>query len=169
VPPVQTMRSSPPKPPTQADLEQQRMNRQIFGLPAIAPPFDRLPREAQALRLWALGRPPRAAATDDYWAEELRDMYEARRRNPTPLDSLPLEVLAAGATPPVPQGVTADAWRALNEEKRAQRADLAKLSALGRLVVVEGSGHHIQLDAPETVVGAVQRILTEARRVRQRQ
>ena len=42
--------------------------------PAISPPFDRLPREAQALRRWALGRPPRAAAGEDYWAEELRDI-----------------------------------------------------------------------------------------------
>jgi pimeloyl-ACP methyl ester carboxylesterase len=164
VPPVQTMRSSPPKPPTEADLAQQRMNRQMFGPPAIAPPFDRLPPEAQALRLWALSRPPRAAAADDYWAEELRDIYESRRRHPAPLDSLPLEVLAAGATPPVPPEVSADTWRALNEEKRAQRADLATLSARGRLVVVERSGHHIQLDAPGAVVEAVQRILDQSRR-----
>jgi len=168
VPPVQTMRSSPPKPPTAADLEQQRMNREVFGPPAISPPFDRLPREAQALRVWALGRPPRAAAGEDYWAEELRDMFEARRLDVMPLDSLPLEVLAAGATGAPPPGITEEAWRALNDEKRAQRADLATLSALGRLVVVEGSGHHIQLDAPGMVVGSIQRVLTEIRRERPR-
>jgi pimeloyl-ACP methyl ester carboxylesterase len=168
VPPVQTMRSSPPRPPTKADLEQQRMNREVFGPPAISPPFDRLSREMQALHLWALRRPPRAAAADDYWAEELRDMYEARRMNPKPLDSLPLEVLAAGATPAPPPGVTEDAWRALNAEKRAQRADLATLSTRGRLVVVEGSGHHIQLDAPEAVVASVRRVLDEVRRARAR-
>jgi pimeloyl-ACP methyl ester carboxylesterase len=77
---------------------------------------------------------------------------------------LPLEVLAAGATPSVPPEVTADTWRALNEEKRAQRADLATLSARGRLVVVERSGHHIQLEAPDAVLGAVQRILAQSRR-----
>ena len=164
VPPVQTIRSSPPKPPTEADLAQQRMNRDVFGPPAISPPFDRLPPEAQALRLWALGRPPRAAAGEDYWAEELRDMHLARQLDANPLDSLPLEVLAAGAMPAPPQGVSADAWQALYDEKRAQRADLATLSAVGRLVTVEGSGHHIHIDAPAAVVESIRRVLADTRR-----
>jgi pimeloyl-ACP methyl ester carboxylesterase len=169
VPPPQTMQRSPPRPPTEADLAQQRMNREVFGPPAISPPFDRLPRDAQLLRLWALGRPPRAAAGEDYWAEELRDMYEARRLDAQPLDSMPLEVLAAGATSAPPPGIAEDAWRALDAEKRAQQADLATLSARGRLVVVEGSGHHIQLEAPNVVVASVRRVHAEARRWRRRQ
>ena len=164
VPPVQTMGSSPPKPPSEADLAQQRMNREVFGPPAISPPFDLLPREMQGLRLWALGRPPRAAAGADYWAEELRDMYETRRLDPNPLDSLPLEVLAASTRPAPPPGITENAWRALNDEKRAQRADLATLSALGRLVLVEESGHHIHLEAPRAVIASIQRVIAEARR-----
>jgi pimeloyl-ACP methyl ester carboxylesterase len=168
VPPVQTIRSSPPKPPTEADLEQQRMNREVFGPPAISPPFGRLPREARALRLWALARPPRAATGEDYFAEELRDMYNARRLNAKPLESLPLEVLAAGAILAPPQGVGEEAWRLLNEEKRAQRADLATLSTSGRLVVVEGSGHHIQLEAPGVVLESIERVFAEARRKRSR-
>jgi pimeloyl-ACP methyl ester carboxylesterase len=163
VPRVQTMASSPPRPPGEEELAQERMNREAFGPPAISPPYDRLPREAQALRLWALGRPPRAAAADDFWAEELREMHDARRADPHPLGAMPLVVLAAGRAEPAPQGVTEEAWRELTQEKRAQRADLATLSTEGRLVVDTASGHHVHLDDPARVIEAVTGLLSRLR------
>src|SRR5215210_3207557 len=93
VPDVQTLASSPPKPPAEDDLKQAEFNRQVFGPPKIAPPFDRLPRAAQGLRLWALSNPKLSAAAEDFWAEELRDMHDARERDPRQLGDLPLVVL----------------------------------------------------------------------------
>ncbi|HEX8243922.1 MAG TPA: alpha/beta hydrolase, partial [Longimicrobium sp.] len=163
VPPVQTMRSSRPHPPTEEDRQQEEMNRQAFGPPAISPPFDRLPRDAQALRLWALGLPAKSASADDYWAEELRDLHEARRTHPHPLGSIPLVVLAGGRAEPTPQGLTDEAWRELTAEKRAQKADLATLSTRGRLIVSQRSGHHVQLDDPALVVRTISEMVTRAR------
>jgi pimeloyl-ACP methyl ester carboxylesterase len=48
VPDVQTLRASPPKPPTKEDQEQLDFNRQLFGPPKIEPPFDLLPRSCSA-------------------------------------------------------------------------------------------------------------------------
>lgn len=165
IPPVQTMQSSPPQLPTEEDIRQHEFNREIFGPPAISPPYDRLPAAAQALRLWTLNHPTLSAATDDYFAEELQEMYSKRETNPAPLDSIPLIVLAGGRWDPAPpQGVTAEAWRHLNEEKRAQKADLATLSEQGRLIVDESSGHHIQLENPGLIVEVVREVAAAARR-----
>ncbi|MFL5383956.1 MAG: alpha/beta fold hydrolase [Longimicrobiaceae bacterium] len=162
VPPVQTMRTSPPRPPTDEDLAQERMNREAFGPPAISPPYDRLPARARALRLWAMGRPPRAAAAPDFWAEELRDLHAARRGNPHPLGALPLVVIAGGRADGPPPGTDA-AWDSLTAEKRAQKADLATLSRRGRLVVDPAAGHHVQLDDPALVVRTVTELLAPPR------
>lgn len=164
VPRIQTMRSSPPKPPTEEDLQQQQLNRQVFGPPVISPPYHRLPLDAQALRLWALNHPKLSAATDNYWAEELQEMYDARKTNPHPLGSMPLTVLAAGSTDGgPPEGVTDEAWKQLSEEKRAQKADLATLSTRGQLVADENSGHHIHLDNPGLVIESVRKVVTMGR------
>ena len=56
VPPVQTMRSSPPKSPTAEDVEQFEFNRKMFGAPKTEPPFDKLPASTQAMRLWFRSR-----------------------------------------------------------------------------------------------------------------
>ena len=159
VPSVQTMRSSPPMPATAEDLKQEQMNREVFGPPRISPPFDRLPEQAQAWRLWALNHPKLSAETDDFFAEELQAMHIARTGNPHPFGAIPLIVLAGGRTDSVPPpGVTAEAWKLLNAEKRAQKADIATLSTQGKLIVDPTSGHHIQLDNPALVAQAVREI-----------
>src|SRR5262249_35094787 len=78
IPAVQTMKTSPPKPPTKADRKQQEENAKIFGPPGIGPPYDKLPPEAQKLRMWALNHPKLTASTDTFFAEELQVMYLAR-------------------------------------------------------------------------------------------
>lgn len=165
VPPVQSMRSSPPLPPTEADLQQEKLNRQLFGAPVISPPFDRLPADAQALRLWALNHPKLSAATDDYWAEELQQIHVARQANPRPLGSMPLIVLAGGRGEGPPEGINSETWKQLGDEKRAQKADLANLSTQGQLVVDASSGHHVQLDNPALVIDAVSKVVTMLQRM----
>ncbi|HJQ33074.1 MAG TPA: alpha/beta hydrolase [Pyrinomonadaceae bacterium] len=163
VPGVRTLAESPPRPPTEEDLKQAEMNRQVFGPPKIEPPFDRLPPRAQALRLWALSNPKLSAASDDFWPEELRDLHEERGRVKHPLGDLPLVSIVGARAEPAPPGVKAEEWRQLSEEKRRQKEALAGLSSAGSLVVAKSSGHHVQLDEPALVVKAIRQVFNAAR------
>jgi pimeloyl-ACP methyl ester carboxylesterase len=49
-------------------------------------------------------------------------------------------------------------------EHNAQQAKFATLSTNGREIVVPNAGHHIQLDAPDSVVDTIRRIVNRARR-----
>ena len=168
IPPAQTMRSSPPGPPTKEDVEQFEFNQKMFGAPKIAPPFDRLPAETQAMRLRFLSQPPRAAAGPDLWAEELQAMYNARAGTQCPLGDMPLVVLLPKPDyGDPPGGISADEWKRINEEKRRQKAELTNLSRNSKLIVAEKSGHHIQLDEPQVVTDAV-RLAVDAARHRTR-
>jgi pimeloyl-ACP methyl ester carboxylesterase len=165
VPPVQTMRSSPPKPPAKEDLGQFEFNQKMFGAPKIEPPFDKLPVTVRAARLHFLSQPPRAAAGPDFWAEELQAMYLARAKTPFRFGDIPLVVLIpkpeAGDPPP---GISADEWKRVNEEKRQQKVELTNLSHNSKLIIAEKSGHHIQLDEPQAVTEAVRLVFDAARR-----
>lgn len=165
VPPAQTMRSSPPKPPAKEDLGQFEFNQKLFGAPKIEPPFDKLPASVRAVRIYFLSQPPRAAAGPDFWAEELQAMYLARAKTPFRFGNIPLVVLIpkseAGDPPP---GISADEWKRINEEKRQQKVELTNLSHNSKLIIAEKSGHHIQLDEPQVVTGAVHLVFDAARR-----
>jgi pimeloyl-ACP methyl ester carboxylesterase len=165
IPAVQTMKSSPPKPPTKEDLEQFESNQKHSGPPKISSPFDKLSAATQAMRLWALSQPPRAARSTDFWAEELQAMNTARAKTPYQLGDRPLVVLLAksgyGNTP---RGISANEWKHFNEEKRQQKVELTNLSRNSKLVVAERSGHHIQLDEPQVVTEAIRLVVDAVRR-----
>jgi pimeloyl-ACP methyl ester carboxylesterase len=165
VPQVQTMKSNPPKPPAKEDLEQFESNQKTFGPPKIGSPFDKLPPHTQAVRLWALSQPPRAAGSPDFWSEELQAMYSARAKTPYQLGDKPLVVLLAkpGYGQP-PGGIPADEWKNFNEEKRQQKVELTNLSRNSKLIVAERSGHHIQLDEPQVVTEAIRLAVNAVRR-----
>lgn len=165
IPPAQTIQSSPPKPPTKEDIEQFEFNQKMFGTPKTEPPFDKLPASIQAMRLWFRSRPPREAAGPDFWAEELQAMYLTRATTPYQLGDKPLVVLLArpdGCN--APPGIAADEWKRVNEEKRQQKVGLANLSRDSKLIVAERSGHHIQLDEPHVITGAVRLVVDAVRR-----
>lgn len=63
------------------------------------------------------------------------------------LADLPLVVISSGELPP--------------DQMREQR-DLARLSSRGQHIVAERSGHWIQFDQPELVVGAIRDVLADA-------
>jgi pimeloyl-ACP methyl ester carboxylesterase len=165
IPPVQTMKSSPPKPPAKDDLDQFEFNQKMFGAPKTEPPFDKLPASTQAMRLWFRSQPPRAAGGADFWAEELQAMYVARAKTPHQLGDKPLVVLLAKPESgnPLP-GISDDEWKRVNEEKRQQKVGLTDLSRNSRLIVAERSGHHIQLDEPHVVTEAVRSVVEAVRR-----
>ncbi len=60
VPSVQTMQSSPPKPPTKEDIEQFELNQKMFGAPKITPPLVVLLAKPE------YGNPPPGISVDDW-------------------------------------------------------------------------------------------------------
>ena len=163
IPPVQTMKTSPPAPPSAADKEQFEVNRTIFGPPRIEPPFDMLPRRIQQLRLWALSHPKLAARGEDFWADELQAMYTARKTRPQPLGDTPLAVLIGGRESDAPPGVAADDWKRLAAEKREQKLGFADLSRNSKVVIDPKSGHHVALEDPDLVVDTIRQVVEAAR------
>jgi pimeloyl-ACP methyl ester carboxylesterase len=164
IPPVQTMQSSPPKPPAAEDIEQFEFNQKMFGAPKTEPPFDKLPESTQAMRLWFRSQPPRLAAGPDFWAEELQAMYMTRAKTPYQLGGKPLVVLLTkpdGGNPP--PGISAEEWKRVSEEKRQQKVGLASLSRNSKIIVADRSGHHIQLDEPRVVSDAIRLVVEAAR------
>jgi pimeloyl-ACP methyl ester carboxylesterase len=77
IPPVQTMKTSPPVPISDAEREQALK----YKSHKIHPPLDRLPPDIQKLQLWAQMLPPRVAQSekDDYTPEEWQFLYELQQ------------------------------------------------------------------------------------------
>jgi hypothetical protein len=127
--------------------------------------FDKLPAEAQKVRLWFRSNPIFAAEGEDFWAEELQALHAARAKSPCSLGDTPLVVMVgSGKTPgAAPPGVSAEQWHRLSEEKRKQKVGLTTLSRNSKLVIAEKSGHLMQIDEPDLVVESVRQVLEAAR------
>ena len=130
-----------PRPPTEVDA-----------------PFDKLPADMQKLRLWAMGKQLFQAV--DFRAE-LQALHDVGGPGEFPLGDRPLIVL----TRSLPETDNEKGWTVEQQEQDHKRlqAELARLSRNSRQMVVEKSGHHIQLDQPEAVVDAVRRVVTAVR------
>ena len=165
IPSFQTMKSSPPKPPTEEDLKQADFNAKVFGAPKTEPPFDRLPVDVQKMRLWFRSNPKFSAVEDTFWAEELQAMHVARVNRECPLSDKPLVVMIPSDQGPAspPPGVSAETWKVVLKEKREQKLGLTKLSHNSKLIIAERSGHHVQLDQPELVIQAIREVVEAAR------
>jgi pimeloyl-ACP methyl ester carboxylesterase len=161
IPPFHTMKSGPAKPPTEEDKRQAEQNAKMFGPPKIEPPYDKLPDEVQRLRLWALTHPKLSAGIDTFFAEELQAMYVAREKTPCPLGDKPLITIVGTANQGSPGD--SDEMRRVFEEKRQQKTGFATLSRNGKVILAAKSGHHVQLDEPELVVGAIREVVEAVR------
>ena len=164
IPPEQTMQTSPPEAPSPSDVQRFHELLKRSGAPKITPPYDQLPPPAQAWDLWARTRPPRAAMGEDFWPEELQQLYEDTRKHPYPLGDIPLIVLGSAKETAPPPDRTPEEWKRLNEEKREQRIAQAALSRNGKVLFDERSGHSIQLDNPGLVVRAIRDVVEAARK-----
>jgi pimeloyl-ACP methyl ester carboxylesterase len=166
IPDVQTIKSSPPKPLAPEDRKQAAESAKRAGPAKTRPPFDKLPLAVQEKRLWFRLNPKRSPPVDNYFAEELQAMFEARAKSEFPFGDTPLVVMIPSDKPPglPPPGISAEEWKRVNEEKRQQKVGLTSLSRNSKLVVAEKSGHHIHLDEPELVVEAVRQVVDAARR-----
>jgi pimeloyl-ACP methyl ester carboxylesterase len=132
--------------------EMQRM----MGKPTIEPPYDKLPADAQRVRLWAESDTTKGPAIqEDFWPEELQAMHNERKRNPRPLRNTPLLILIGSRDEPRPQELRPEQIAQFDEvqrEKRIQKEELVHLSSNSIAVSDPRSGHHIQLDDPEWLI-----------------
>jgi pimeloyl-ACP methyl ester carboxylesterase len=122
---------------------------------ANEPPRDKLPLEAQRMRSWATSQVKQAVATNNpYEGDELLALQAERKTQPYSYVDLPLIVLTRGR--PEFDGPNA---RAMDAERRKNQAELASRSRNGKQLVVDGSGHHIDVEHPEVVAKAIRDVL----------
>jgi pimeloyl-ACP methyl ester carboxylesterase len=118
-------------------------------------PFNRLPKDLQAARLWAARKLVtgddiyQEAITAESWRQEFIALRRERLSQKHPLGDLPLIVLGRN------QKDWETRWRHLNE--------LKGLSKEGKLIVAENSGHEIHLYRPDLVIQAIREVVTAAR------
>ena len=166
IPPVQTMKSSPPQPLSDEQRKQYEAYRKYLGTPRISPPFDQLSPELQKQYVWASFHPQPTVASPDpeLWPDELQEMYLETQRQPYPLGDIPLIVLAQGGKKdPAPRGFPEAEWQRLSEEKQRLKEAQARLSRNGKFIVAEQSGHSIHLDQPELVTDAIRQVVEAVR------
>ena len=139
--------------------------------PATAPaalehPFDRLPRELHAARKWATAQPNHAATREaefEYWPEEAERLAAQRGPGKFPLGDVPLVVVTQGMND-FAQDITDPARKQQRiDEHRHLQADLLTLSRNSRHVIATKSGHHVPLEEPQAVIGAIRDVVNAAR------
>ena len=113
----------------------------------MSPPFDRLPENLHAVRLWATARYFSNIDMKQvpYVAEASRQEFvmlrKQRLEHEHALGDLPLIVLAR--------------TRNTNDSKKRMQAELASLSRNGTLIMAEDSDHEIHLYRPDLVVQGI--------------
>jgi pimeloyl-ACP methyl ester carboxylesterase len=128
---------------------------------ANEPPRDKLPANAQRMRLWATAQIKHYGPSDNpFEPEELAGLAAERAANPHPFGDLPLVVIT--------RGVIEDSGPDNNAEMEAARkrdfAGVAALSTKGKLVVAEHSGHHVHLEQPDLVIATIREVVSAANR-----
>jgi pimeloyl-ACP methyl ester carboxylesterase len=93
----------------------------------------------------------------DYWATASSELANIKKsfeevRSVTSLGSLPLIVLSQGSKDSRMSDERFQQWASL-------QLDLTKLSSNSQRIIAENSGHLVQLDQPELIIGAVQRLI----------
>jgi len=167
LPPIRTTISSAEKELSAEEEQGVEDSLKQMGAPQIGSPYNRLPAELQAARLWVLTQPRHYTADSyDYMGEEFAELYAARQKQEYPLGDAPLVVLLQkpGKSGDPPPGISADEWERFNDEKRRQKVEFTKLSRNSKLIVAENSGHHIHLDEPAVVTNAIRQVIEASRR-----
>jgi pimeloyl-ACP methyl ester carboxylesterase len=166
IPPIRTTISAAEKELSAEEKQRTENFLKQIGAPKIGAPYNRLPADIQAMRLWVLAQPRHYTADSyTYFEEEFAEVYAARQKQVYALGDIPLAILLTkpgyGNPPP---GIAAEEWKRINEEKRQQKVEFTKLSRNSKLMVAENSGHHIHLDEPAVVTSAIQQVVGAVRR-----
>jgi pimeloyl-ACP methyl ester carboxylesterase len=126
---------------------------------ANEPPRDKLPIEAQRMRAWSTSQVKYALASNNpFDGDEIVEILAERKHQQFPFGNLPLVVLTRGI--PELDGPNA---KALDEARRKNQAELATRSRIGKQIVVENSGHHIDIERPDVVADAIRDVLAATR------
>jgi pimeloyl-ACP methyl ester carboxylesterase len=130
--------------------------------PTIEPPFDRLPPNLQKAHLWSLSQQAlqNAENSEREWSPEYLANWVATEQKGS-FGDLPIMVLAREKGG-YDEGHDLSAAE-LERLRRQGQADLAALSSHGELLFVN-SGHEIELDAPDVLIDAVHRMVTDWRK-----
>ncbi|HYO87970.1 MAG TPA: alpha/beta hydrolase [Candidatus Limnocylindrales bacterium] len=100
-------------------------------------------------------------------SRQIHQSIQQVRAQPANLGDMPLVVLLNAVSPPRDDATIGQAEQELQRltAPLVQSAGeaLAARSSRGQLVMVEGSGHYIQIDQPETVIRSIERVIEETR------
>lgn len=144
-------------------------SKQLLSMPLVdvakvPPPYDKLPPNAQGLRLWAISLPLSKERIEGGDGLDLRQdfvaMYQVRSQREHPLGNIPLIVLSK--TPGVDD--SEDYTPEQLHWNRKLQDELATLSTNSQHVIAAHSGHDVEVEDPETVVASVLRVLNAVRR-----
>ncbi len=127
----------------------------------VEAPFDKLPLNLQAIRVWAKSQPrfnPARFSEFDFLPDELARMHAEGRK----LGDIPLVVLTRGGNEN--SGADEQAKKQMSEEYEQRKTVLEALSSNSKLMVAKGSSHHIQLDAPKLVIDSIHQVVNASRR-----
>jgi pimeloyl-ACP methyl ester carboxylesterase len=126
---------------------------------ANEPPRDQLPADAQRMRTWALAQVKHyAASVNPFEGEELALMIADEKKTAHPLGDIPLTVLSRGTSAHGKE----EQW--IEDDRIKGQAAMVNLSAKGRQIIATGSGHHIQIEAPELVINSIRDVLAATRK-----
>jgi len=126
----------------------------------IEPPYDRLPRNEQAMHAWASVLPDLGPAEDSQreWSTEYFAAWAGAPQKGS-LGALPLVVLTRAAG-----GYGSNLDRPAEELERARleaQRGLAELSTAGQQRII-AAGHNMHLEVPDVVVQAIRDVLAAA-------
>ncbi len=126
----------------------------------LNPPYDKLPPDAQKMRLWAMSLPWRMSGgdTDDMRADFVA-IHDTTTQSDHPLGGIPLVVVSK--TPGIDDDD--DYTPEQRQWNRDLQDQLAALSTNSVHVIAPHSGHHVQLDEPDVVIDAIRRVVDTVR------
>lgn len=128
---------------------------------ANEPPRDKLPRDAQRMRAWAIAQIKHYGIADNpVEPEELAGLAAERATTPYLFGDLPLVVIERG----IAGDMGPDNNAATEAERRRDFATLAAMSHNGRVIIAQKSGHHVQLEQPDLVIASIREVVAAAHR-----
>ena len=128
--------------------------------PRLEPPFDKLPPDAQKLRLWAMSLPWSQASFEGGDSLDLRsDLIQVHKAldGEHPLGKIPVVVVSKTLAPEEDYTEEQVEWNHGLQDK------LAGESTNSLHLVAKNSGHHIQLEDPRLVSAAIRGVLAAVR------
>lgn len=146
------------------DLEREAQSQTPSQVEPIDAPLDRMPAAARQAWQWAASRPMYRLAQPlemEWSPDDAERTYQRRRTQTNTLGDRPLIVLAR-TRGNYREGMNIPADK-LEELRRTQQADLAKLSGRGTLRFAPDSGHNIHLEDRAFTVQAIRDVVEQVR------